>query len=209
MIERNNYIPPILKGAQDYFITEERQSGRLLGKVWEILDNLCSSDSSSKISLEVPSQTLVNLGLVSEIAEGEIVGRINRKKQRNQPDEPNNKISFKRISPAEFIIRKTYVSEEKTEFSFYEEKFEAPFRIDQVMTEQTILLKEGEGYRVDMKVKADDSHLHAKGQRWIPAISGKENQWLEVNPGVRDLNRTLALILEGLVPGCLGNQKLF
>jgi len=69
-------------------------------------------ESTAEITLRVLCERLVELGLVSEKVAGEIQSRIVRKEQKDQPDEPQNIISFKRTANG-FRILQTYISEEQ------------------------------------------------------------------------------------------------
>lgn len=194
-------IPPILDGVEHFFIEPEDISDysrdRLLGKIWEILDTLCPAGSATEVILRVPSDRLVELGLVSERRAGEITGRKIRKKQEAQSDEPLNIVRFRRTSPDVFAIVKTYVSEEQ----------ERPIRIDKVVEEKMLLERHKGGFGFSVWKREDNTHLHTLGQRWIQANPSERSELQEVRQNVRDLNRTLALIAEGLVPECLGPKS--
>lgn len=200
MTERRT-IPPILAGVEHFFIKPEDISdysrGRLLKKMWEILDTLCPAGSATEVTLRVPSDRLVELGLVSERRAGEITGRKVRKKQEAQTDEPSNIVRFCRTSPEVFAIVKTYISEEQ----------ERPVRIDKVVEEKMLLERDEKGFGFSVWKREDNLHLHTLGQRWIQANPSGKSELQEVKQNFRDLNRTLALIAEGLVPGCLGSKS--
>ena len=189
--------------VMDSFIKKKElidsDKSRLLGKIWQILNILCPDVGSPSLSVSVPSETLIRLGLVLETTVAEITSR---RKRKNQTDEPQNRISFRRTKANEITISKTYVSEELRESSL---------RLDKLMTEEIVLNKEDKMYKMAMNLKIDNLHLHYKDKTWVPkpGQNGENYNWKRVQPAPRDLNRTLALIAEGLKPSCLGNQKLF
>ena len=160
MTERRT-IPPILDNVKHFFIESEDVSDfskdRLLGKTWEILDILCPLESTAEITLRVPCERLVELGLVSEKVAGEIQSRIVRKEQKDQPDEPQNIISFKRTANG-FRILQTYISEEQQG---------GLCRIDEVINKEATLKKDGDNYDLIVRTRSDNFHLHALDRRWL------------------------------------------
>ena len=263
--------------VKDSFIKTEEvtfsNKNLILGEVWKILNFFCPNVGGSSMSINVPSETLIKLGLVSGNAEEEIKNRLERKRLRkqkhtedqqkeNQPkkdssedqtdktqntndsdNDPQNIISFRRTESNQITISKTYVSEELTTYvpeevithivdvltryvpeelktsvagetkTYISEKLpKFSVRKDIIMEEETVLTESMGTYEITMRLKEGGLHMHDDDERvWIPKFveDTGSSQSKDVPLTARNLNRTLALIVEGLKPGCLGNQRLF
>jgi len=182
----------------DLSLQKEKQQ-KLLRKIWETIALLYPDSRNGQTTLYVPSERLVELGLVSEQAAEQIIQRKTRKNiykgEVAAVDEPQNIVTITR-SEKGFNITKTYVVEEQNVGE------ECLLRRDMIVMEELSLEKAGVDFELRMKVTEGQNHLHALDQTWFPV--SKKGQPFEEKPVTgRDLNRTLALLIEGLFPGYL------
>lgn len=199
-------LKDIILNVQNLFLDEsidlnfqKEKEQKLFGKIWEIISLLYPDSRLGQTTLFVPSERLVELGLVSEQTAEQIIQRKSRKDiykgEVAAIDEPQNIVTITRNEKG-YYITKTYVAEEQSVGE------ECLLRRDMIVMEELTLEKTGTEFELRMKVTEGQNHLHALDQTWFPVL--KKRQLFEEKPITgRDLNRTLALLIEGLSPGYL------
>lgn len=199
-------LKDVLSGVQKLFLDESRELNfqgekeqALLRKTWETISLLYPESRNGQTTICVPSDKLVELGLVSSLAAEQIIQRRDRKMgyrgQISAGDEPQNVVTIDR-SVEGFRVTKTYVGEEQNVGQ------ESLLRRDKIVRERLLLTKSGVSFTAQLEVTEGESHLHALDRTWFPIETAERS--FESRPiTARDLNRTLALLVEGLSPGYL------
>jgi len=189
--------------AENRELTEKGRQG-ILGDIWKILLVLYPEDREGEVQLTVPSERLIELGLVSEQIAEKISGRKKRRKALvvNPQNEPLNIITISKTDSG-FKISKTYMAEEQ-----FLTEGESLLRRDTLMREEAFLEKNESDGRFNFRMKAGKSgvHLHAFGQIWVMKETEKEDLRV-AQISSKDLIRTLVLLIEGISSGCLNPPK--
>lgn len=177
---------------------EDERTQKLLEAIWSITSIFYPLGEEGEVILTAPSETLVDIGLVSPTTAERIKGRIIRKSE-TEKEVDENVIKIRAV-PGGFIVTETYMVEE----TYYEESV----RLDTVI-EERLTLTRGEDGKLHAQIEKRDSdpHLHTLDKVWhiTPDVNSShprpEYKQTELTPNT--INTTLALLAEAITPGCI------
>lgn len=185
----------------------QRKPQQTLRAIWSICDGVFPLGMRD-IKWSVPAIRLVELGLVSDqtghrmkrrvdVIKGvdELLGKTGREVEKNT-------ITIEKIADKDgFTLTERYVN------------MDEPLRInngrgylDTHTEEQSQLVKMGQQFKIDfMGRRQEQFRLHALDRVWIPEDGRQQtlSQFEPIEVTGRRINTTLALLVEGLYPGCI------
>lgn len=188
------------------FLDEKKSVGgqpvklrKILEAIWDILSVFYPLDRTGDTILEIPSNRLADLGLVSSATKA----RIERRKQRRQregqyaADTSKNVLLIMGIG-TDFVLTETYVTEE--------EILGSGIRRDCVVRDRICLTK-GEEFVISIEREMEKYHIHALNAIWHLEEQESDRRQATVEVTARRVNIILALLLEGIVPGYLNGRS--
>ncbi|MCL5433075.1 MAG: hypothetical protein M1524_03080 [Patescibacteria group bacterium] len=176
----------------EYDVVEHTEKyHRTVRAIWTLCSMFYQNNKNGiSVTLQVPSERLLRLGLVSDEAGKAIISRKERKSGNGNLE--HNVVT---ISKTEFGFRivENYMNEEE---------FHNAHRIDSLV-EETTELSQGENLslRISIYGRAVSRHLHAYGGVWEEKPKTETDEKLAVT--ARRVNTTLALLAEGIYPNCI------
>jgi len=166
---------------------------KALGTIWDIASVFYPEGRSGSVRLSVPSQRLIELGLVSKKVRERIKTKESRKREA---EDVRNFITLESFASEEgigFLITETYLAEAE---------FHGEARLDSVVEERTFLIRDTDD-KLQIKIEKGESnsHLHALGEIWVSREKKASREYKLIETTSRRINTTLALLAEGLAPG--------
>lgn len=195
-----------IEPVDQLFLDEKKSVGdqpikfkKILEAIWDILSVFYPLDRTGDTILEIPSNRLAELGLVSSATKARIESRKKRRQGENKyvADTSKNILVIAKAGSG-FFLTETYVTEE--------EIFDSGIRRDCVVRDRICLTK-GEEFAISIEREMEKYHIHALNAIWHLEEQESDGQQAMVEVTDRRVNIILALLLEGIVPGCLNGRS--
>lgn len=171
---------------------------KILENIWDIVSVFYPFDRTGDTILEIPSNRLIELGFVSSETRARIRKRELRKKKNNQraADVGKNVVVIANAESG-FYLTENYVTEE--------EFFGNGIRRDCIVRDRIHLSIKEEKFVISIEREMTKYHIHALNAIWhFQNGVAKPREVVEVT--AKRVNILLALLLEGVAPGCLNDR---